>query len=259
MAQKYYRFSIVHHGFSIELRVNDVVIDSDPAGMFRNRAFINNLFIVNGKNTVTLSISLAGDPPQMPADLTLSCMVHELTEDQLDGKNLPPPLALLEFPGKEVPSFPATLTAEFDVDSPFDRWFWEDAERVDEVMPDDVVACADVAKSLHGALEQKDLQKLLPHLEIKTKEIAHAFYIDPTQRAQDQQEFFKEVFNDPQFGMEPLNTEDLEIVPMGNNRVFLLRKSDGAIALESKELSAGYCFSLPIYLSKANGEWRVIR
>jgi hypothetical protein len=37
MPDKYYRFSITHHGFSIELRVNDVIIDTDPTGTFRNR------------------------------------------------------------------------------------------------------------------------------------------------------------------------------------------------------------------------------
>ena len=59
--------------------------------------------------------------------------------------------------------------------------------------------------------------------------------------------------------MEPLKTDDLELVAMGENRVFLLRHQDGAPALESKELSEGYCFTLPVYFSKINVEWKIVR
>jgi hypothetical protein len=259
MPDKYYRFSVTHHGFSIELRVNDIIIDTDPAGTFRNRSFVNNQFIVDGKNTLKLSLGLTGNPPQIPQDLTLTCMVHELGADQLDGKNLPAPLVALEFPGSQPPSFPATLTAAFDVKSPFGRWVWEDAERIQETTADEVFACASVLKKVHTSLSQKDLPGLLPMLELKTAEMARAFYVPGQERAQDQEQFFKEVFNDSQFAMEQLKTDDLELVPMGENRVFLLRHQGVAPALESKELSEGYCFTLPVYLSKINGEWKIVR
>jgi hypothetical protein len=259
MPDKYYRFSVTHHGFSIELRVNDVIIDTDPTGTFRNRSFVNNQFIVDGKNTLKLTLGLAGDPPQMPQDLTLASMVHELSADQLDGKNLPAPLAALEFPGSEPPAFPTELSASFDVKSPFGRWVWEDAERIQEITADEVFSCGNLLKKVHDALSQKNLKALLPMLQLKTTEMARAFYVAEQERRQDQEQFFKEVFNDSQFAMEPLKTDDLELVAMGENRVFLLRHQGGAPALESKELSEGYCFTLPVYLSKINGEWKIVR
>jgi hypothetical protein len=259
MTDKYYRFSITHHGFGIELRVNDVIIDTDPTGTFRNRSFVNNQFIVDGKNALKLTLGLAGNPPQMPRDLTLTCMVHELTEDQLGGQNLPAPLTSLEFPGSQPPSFPAVLTAAFDVKSPFGRWAWQNAENIQEITPDEVVACANVLKKVHAALSEKDLTTLLPMLELKTAEMARAFYVPSPERAQDQEQFFKEVFNDSQFAMEPLKTDDLELVAMGENRLFLLRHQGGTPALESKELSEGYCFTLPVYLSKIHNEWKIVR
>jgi hypothetical protein len=186
-------------------------------------------------------------------------MVHELSADQLDGKNLPAPLAALEFPGSEPPSFPAVLRAAFDVKSPFGKWIWQDGERIQEISPDDVLACGNVAKKVYAALSQKDLAALLPMLELKTAEMARAFYVPGQERRQDQEQFFKGVFGDSQFVMEPLKTEELELVPMGENRLFLLRHQGGAPALESKELSEGYCFTLPVYLSKIKGEWKIVR
>ena len=64
MDPKYYRFTIVHHGYSLVIRLNDVIIDTDPQGVFRNRNFINNQYILDGKNTLTIEIGLAGDLPK---------------------------------------------------------------------------------------------------------------------------------------------------------------------------------------------------
>jgi hypothetical protein len=214
---------------------------------------------VDGTNTLKLTLGLAGSPPQMPKDLTLVSMVHELAPDQLGGQNLPAPVASVEFPGSLPPSFPATLTASFDVKSPFGRWAWQDAQRIQETTPDEIFACASVLKKVHAALSQKDLPGLLPMLELKTAEMARAFYVAEEERRQDQEQFFQGVFNDSQFAMEPLKTDDLELVAMGENRVFLLQHQGGAPALESKELSEGYCFTLPVYLSKINGEWKIVR
>ncbi len=259
MTQKFYRFTLAHHGFSLELRVNDVIIDADPEGIFRNRSFVNNQFIIDGVNKVQLHIGLAGNPPQIPKDLTLTCSVYECTADQLGKDNLPAPLVQLTFPGKEVPSFPAALTGSFETKSPFGRWAWQDAERIDPVTPDDVLLCASLVKKTHTALTQKSLQTLLPLLSIKTAEMALAFYVPPEERRKDQEQFFQQVFGDSQFAMERFETDDLEIVPMGENRVFLVRHLGGIPALESKELSEGYCFTLPIIASKIGGEWKVVR
>jgi hypothetical protein len=259
MPDKYYRFSLTHHGFSVELRLNDVIIDTDPDGMFRNRSFVNNQYILDGKNTVKLTLGLPGAPPKLPQDLTLTCTVHELAADQLGGPNFPAPLLLLQFPGNQVPTFPASITGSFETKSPFGRWAWQDAERIDPVMPDDVLLCASLVKKTHTALTQKSLQTLLPLLSIKTAEMALAFYVPPEERRKDQEQFFQQVFGDSQFAMERFETDDLEIVPMGENRVFLVRHLGGIPALESKELSEGYCFTLPIIASKIGGEWKVVR
>jgi hypothetical protein len=259
MPDKFYRFSLTHHGFSLELRVNDIIIDADPDGIFRNRSFVNNQYIIDGVNKVQLRIGLAGNPPQIPKDLTLACSVYECTADQLGGNNLPQPLVLLTFPGKDVPSFPAALNGSFESKSPFGRWAWQDAERVEAVTPDDLLSCAALVKKLHAALSQRSLPTLLPMLSIKTAEMARAFYVPPEERRQDQEQFFRQVFGDSRFAMEPLKTDDLEVVPMGENRVFLIRHLDGKPTLESKELSEGYCFTLPVITSKISGEWKVVR
>ncbi len=259
MPDTYYRFSLAHHGFSIELRLNDVVIDTDPAGTFRNRSFVNNQFILDGKNTVKLTLGLAGSPPKLPQDLTLACMVHELTADQLAGPNFPEPLVLLRFPGSEVPSFPASLSGSFEIKSPFGRWAWQEGERVDNLTPADLLSCADLLGKIYGALSNGSFSALLPLLSIKTSEMARAFYVSVQDRSLDQQQFFRQIFDDSQFAMEPFKADDLEMVPMGKNRLFLVRHADGKPALESKELSEGYCFTLPIIVSKLGGEWTVVR
>jgi hypothetical protein len=258
MQSKLYRFTIVHHGFSLVLRLNDVIIDTDPKGVFRNRKFVNNQYILNGKNTLSLEIGLAGEPPALPKDLALQCMVHELSEADLQNNSEPQPLLLLEFPGNEIPSFPAKISGEFSVVSPFGRWQWEDAE-VLEVSPEVTAELMDRVTKLHAALSSKDLATVRGMVDIKTREMAAAFYIDPAQRLTDQDTFFREIFNDSQFAMEPLAIDNLEIIPMAHNRLFLIQRKGGEPALESTELSEGYHFSLPVTAAKIAGKWRVVR
>jgi hypothetical protein len=258
MEPKFYRFTIVHHGFALVLRLNDVIIDADPKGIFRNRKFVNNQFILDGKNTLALEIGLAGEPPALPKDLTLQCMVHELSEADFQNDSAPQPLLLLEFPGKEIPSFPAKIEGDFTVKSPFGKWQWEDAETLD-VTPELTADVKDLVSRLHYALSDKALATVAGVVEIKTREMAKAFYIDPAQRLADQKVFFNDIFKDGRFAMEPLNTNDLEMVPMAHNRLFLAQHQGGAAALESTELSEGYNFSLPVMAAKISGQWRVVR
>ena len=255
MDPKYYRFTLVHHGYSLVIRLNDVVIDTDPQGVFRNRNFINNQYVIDGKNTLTIEIGLAGD---IPKDLTLQCTVQELTETDIQNNATPKPVLTLEFPGKQVPSFPAQISGEFKVESPFGRWQWEDAETLD-MSPDIAEDLKDVLAKLHQALSSKDLAAVRKSVEIKTQEMARAFYVDPAERLKDQEKFFNDIFSDSQFDMEPLKTDDLDIVPMALNRLFLVRHQGGGVALESKELSEGYNFSLPVIAAKISGKWSIVR
>ena len=255
MDPKYYRFTIVHHGYSLVIRLNDVIIDTDPQGVFRNRNFINNQYILDGKNTLTIEIGLAGD---LPKDLTLQCTVQELTETDIQNNATPKPVLVLEFPGKQAPSFPAQISGEFKVESPFGRWQWEDAETL-EMTPEAAADLTGVIEKLHQALSSKDLASMRSIVDVKTREMAKAFYVDPAERLKDQEKFFSDIFSDSQFGMEPLKTDDLDIVPMARNRLFFVRHKGGGVALESKELSEGYNFSLPVIAAKVSGKWSVVR
>jgi hypothetical protein len=258
MTPRFYRFTIIHHGYSLVLRLNDAIIDTDPRGAFKNRSSMCNQYIIDGRNTLSLDISLAGEPPAMPKDLALKYMIHELTESDLASNNTPEPLLSLEFPGKEVPSFPARIEGGFDVASPFGKWEWESADRP-EMTPENAAEITGLLEKLHQALADKNLDAVVDIVKIKTLDLARSFYIDTNERLADQKNFFTRIFSDSQFAMPQLKTDDIEIIPMADSRLFMVQHASGGAAIESAELSEGYCFSLPVIVSRISGKWQVVR
>lgn len=259
MADKFYLFTIGHEGLATELWFNGVLLDQDPDGVFKNRKFPNNLFVIDGDNSLKLKIRLAGQPPRMPESPELKARLYEIPPEDLNATQLPEPLAELSFPGAEAPTFPAELDATFNIQSPFPRWAWQDAESLDVGDAATIRACLDPVSRLHQALGAKDLQTIMDLVSIKTEETAQAYYIPLNERLSDQQTFFEEIFADAQFAMEPYDAGNMELVPMADDKLILVRQSNGDAALESKELTEGFCFTLPIYVSKVNGEIRIVR
>ena len=259
MADRFYLFAIGHEGLATELWFNGVLLDQDPNGSFKNRKFPNNLYVVEGENTLKLKIGLAGQPPRMPETPELKARLYEIPPEELNANQLPEPLAELTFPGAEAPTFPAELETTVKIQSPFPRWSWQDAEPMDVSDGATVRECLDLVERLHKALTAKDLQTVMDLVSTKTEETAQAYYIPMNERISDQQTFFEEIFADAQFAMEPYDAQNMELVPMADDKLILVRQSNGSAALESKELIEGFCFTLPIYVSKVNGEIRIVR
>ena len=259
MANNLYLFTTEHEGLATELWFNGILLDEDPEGVFRDRKFPNNLYVIDGENTLKLKISLPGHPPRMPDSPKLSARLYEMGQESTDLTQLPEPIAELNFPGEEAPTFPAELETTVSIQSPFPRWSWQDAEPMDVSDGATVRECLDLVERLHKALTAKDLQTVMDLVSTKTEETAQAYYIPMNERISDQQTFFEEIFADAQFAMEPYDAQNMELVPMADDKLILVRQSNGSAALESKELIEGFCFTLPIYVSKVNGEIRIVR
>jgi len=259
MANSFYLFTINHEGLGIELWFNDILLDMDKEGVFKNRKFPNNLYVIDKENTLKAKITLPGQPPKMPDNLDLKICLYEIEQQMLGDETLPEPVAELLFPGTEAPSFPAEIETTFNINSPFPRWQWQDAEVVDNSDPAVIQDCFSVISDLHQALSAKDFTTVSNMLSLKTQEMANAYYIPIDERIADQENFFNEIFSDSQFEMEAFNNGNLTIIPMAQNRLFLVQQNDGNAAIESKELSEGYCFTLPIYVSKIDGVWKIVR
>ncbi|MDG5814620.1 hypothetical protein QA601_06005 [Chitinispirillales bacterium ANBcel5] len=250
-----YFFSINHEGLAVEVWFNDVRIDSDPDGYFQNRRFANNLFVINGENRLRITIDLPKEQNK-PENLNLTAGFHVVLEDVLE---LPEPIAELNFSGEDGSSFPAEIETSFEILSPFEEWLWETAREININDPKIVEGSVSVLSSLHDAMSSRDITKVMDLLSVRTREMSHAYYSCEEEAIVDQRTLFQDLFNDPQFNLEPLEPENLRFIPMANNRMIYIEQKDGSSALETKELSEGFIFSLPIYLCKIGEEFIVVR
>jgi len=258
MPDSYFQFRVTHQGFATRLFLNDILIDSDPDGVFKKRNLLCNQFVTDGVNRVRMEISIP-NPPDLPKEMKLTIALYQLTDQQISSNQLPEPLLQLEFPGKTSPSFPASLEGEVAIASGLGRWEWEDSDTIESIEKEDVAAISTLLKKLHIALSDKNLPAIQSLMELKTREMALAYHIPLATRVSDQEEFFKGIFNDTQFTMNPLSLDQLQIDPMAGNRFFVLERKDGKGLLESAELTEGYSFSLPVSVSRINGIWTIVR
>ncbi|KMQ49646.1 hypothetical protein CHISP_3430 [Chitinispirillum alkaliphilum] len=257
MSNPFYYFSIGHEGLAIEIWFNDVLLDTDPDGAFRDRQFLNNLYVLDGENSLKVKVGLPGQPPRKPESLDLKVGLHEVFSEE---DSLPEPIAEITFPGTDIPSFPAVLDTTVQINSPFGKWSWEQGEVIDIEDPQTIPSVMNLLGKLHQTLSSRDIDTITNIMDVKARDMASAYFMPVEERLEGQRDFYREVFDDPQFEMEPLQSFDnLRFVPMAHGRLLLIEQKNGNSALESKELSEGYCFCLPVILAKFGNELKVVR
>ncbi len=111
---------------------------------------------------------------------------------------------------------------------------------------------------LHKALDQKDMKALLKFLDFKAVDAGGTHYMAADAARQSQQEFFDYLFSIKEWGMEPLEPENLDFHLLADDHVLLVSGSGMTPALRSSNPS-GPKFSLPIYFALIHDVWLIVR
>lgn len=111
---------------------------------------------------------------------------------------------------------------------------------------------------LHKAIDQKDLKAVMKFLDFKAVDAGGAHYMPPDKARKSQQEFFEYLFSMDDWGMEPIDPENMDFHLLADDRILLVSGNGMAPALRSSN-SAGPKFLLPVYFALIQDVWLVVR
>lgn len=145
------------------------------------------------------------------------------------------------------------------------RWAWQDGEDLGDFPPDDPrrESLLEFLRELHATVSKPDPASWRPFFETRIRDQARSMGMEPDAMAANYFEFFNRLTALDEWSLEPFAPARLFFEPC-DRRVLRVRYLDSEGPLISVPLpkpgeSVHDRFSIPLYLSRINGKWTIVR
>ena len=231
-----------------EVLLNGLPVFYQTGGM-NTRNTIVNQWMVGGRNSIEVRIERAGDINPADVSAHLACRLSS-SEDVV--------YAFSWQPGDSKSTLPYSTRAAFISDVDFIEWAWQRAEllKLDQTVIHEINR---FLQRIHNALNTADLTETMMLFRLKAEEQAIAYEMPVVERINQQRRFFEDWFRQPGWGMKPVDYERLNYRLYAGNRVVLVEYKDRSDVLESKPVGEGEMISFPLFLSRIDRQWTVVR
>lgn len=242
---------------AFSVSVNDINLVTSRFHQAPSKQLSINQWVFSGENT--LKINIAINPK----------FTEELTEQSFD-------IEIIEYAGtkpdyakkilkriewkyvKDETIFPVNIIDTFQIDVPYGDWIWRNASPLNEETID-TESLISYIQNIHHILDSKDYSALEQLLEVKTTELAKAYYIPINQRLKDQKSFFTDdLFSDPNWGMQPIDITQMQLIFHAGGRMVEVLSKKGKPFLQAKP-GEDSTFGLPLRLCLLDGKWVLCR
>jgi hypothetical protein len=256
MIQHHFQLESLHNQVALSISINDILVFVDRFHTMPNNQVSINQWLYNGDNTIDVNISV--NPRfehQLRAQDASVKIVH-----YAGAKPDFIPSTVMELLWMYVPDetkFPVNLHDSFPIDIPYGNWTWLNATPLTkETIPWD--SLHEFLARIHAALSAKDFNALEPILRTKAAELAHAYSIELSERLAGQADFFRDLFANPSWGMQPLDLNTVQPIFHAQGRLIEFVDPRGVSPLKSTDLD-GDTFSLPMRLCLVDDTWVLCR
>lgn len=257
MSSKHIRLEIDNYKVAATVFVNNIVVFTNRFHQEPAANITINQWITNGNNQIRINLAIN---PQWFEDLKeqsfdMKIMMYEGTPESYSTTNLKE----IHWKYTEDTLFPVNIIEEVTFDLPYGNWAWFDSD----VLTDenfDLDTLKQYITTIHTALCNKDYNTLVPLLQTKSTELSAAYGIPLNERFADQKDFFcNELFNEPLWGMQMLNLDNLIFQYHANGHLVEVLDIKGKSPIQSTVLSDDVNFSIDLFLCHKNGQWILCR
>lgn len=131
---------------------------------------------------------------------------------------------------------------------------WNLAEEI-QLTAEDKDQIQKLIADLFNGFQKKDEKKLLQLMEFRTKEFARARYVSPEEEIKDLKKGIQGILKSVGGKLDKLELNDLQYQLIANKKVVSVFTKTGKSPIESNKIG----FSVPLFLSKIQGEWVLSR
>jgi hypothetical protein len=256
MEEKFYAVDFKSLQLAYAIKINDILIETNQNHNLPRGTIKANQWMYNGKNTFEINLSVN---PKWENDLDENYFILKIIEHVgTDGNYSPYEIVFKEWKYQQNTKFPVVISGDFSIDIPFGNWTWRNADILNEDTMN-IDSLRAYMSSLRHFLNTKNFNALEPLLQIKSTELAQAYYLNVDERFSDQKEFFtQELFGNPIWEMQEIDFDTLLFRRHAENRLVEVLNIEGKSPIRSISLD-GYTFSLPLFLCHKNDQWILCR
>jgi hypothetical protein len=257
MSHKHVQLEINNHKIAIAVLTNDVLVFTNRYHQAPLKELSINQWVTGGSNSFKINISINPNWFEELKEQSFN-MVIALFEG-CRGDFTKTVLKEIHWKYSEDTQFPVIINENIEIDIPYGNWTWYDADILSEENFN-FDSLKQYLTQLHSKLHNKDYDNLTPFLKSKSTELAAAYGIPIHERMSDQKTFFlEELFTTPNWGLVPIDTNNLLIQYHANGRLIQVLNKNGTSPLQSNTMTDNVTFSLDLFLCHKNGEWILCR
>lgn len=250
------------HGYACELFVNGAPILRTPVDNPYTAIPSVSEWLVSGDNEIAVRIDAIAPPgaivdPLSPRRLIVQRCVGPLGEVVPAGEDqVVDGLTFAPLPDDPPPTLPHRVAYGFRL-PPGPTWAWQSAA----VLSLDAATIAELhifLDALHADLVEGDIPGLLSRQKIKFAELAPLYGMTPESARAGLEAQFSELSKDGAWTVEPLRYDDVRLHLCCGGRVIEPRTRDDQPVL-SGQAADGNAWSLPVFISRIDGMFEVVR
>ncbi len=270
------------HNVGVDIRVNDIPTYFDQEKGQLKVEIASPESIINGFNSLQLSISLPYDGDERVEDYqsgayaTATLFQQDLSVD--DSEKIKLLSATLRISGDEVlisveehstkkksnsktllsKDRRASVEVTTNIKSPFPEWAWQDGQVI-ENSKDNFNSLLAAYKKVHSTLSAKDLKELKELYRFRAQEIAIAYGLSGEGAGHDKLSTGKDMDN-PNLELYDFHTDGMKLGIIGNGKLARISDQDHDQPILYYEAKPGllHLYKFTFFLNK-NNEWIMIR
>lgn len=268
MEQKMIHAELMVKNCTAELYLNDIPLKRlNPS----EQQFISipaHQFLVPGTNILELvvnpgltpSLARIGNVELPVTGIVAEARVMRYVEGMYTGDPAAEKLAEVVWrPGiTERERFPKIVRVQFDCGAAFGRWAWQDAQEID--LKRDMPAIAELVRMVHEAFRTGVAAPVLERGALRLSEGAHAYPVRSIESLRTRQAaYFERNVKQEGWAVEPLDPPQADYRLCAGGRMVEIIDKNWQPTIRSKPVKSGDVFPFPMFLSKINRKFVIIR
>jgi hypothetical protein len=268
MEQKMIHAELTVKNCSAEIYLNDIPLKKLNGN---EQSFISipaHQFLVPGTNVLEIVVNPGGTPSsariggaELPvAGIVAEARVMRYAEGMFTGDPGGEKLAEAVWrPGAAATEqFPKLVRAQFDCGAGFGRWAWQDAQALD--LKRDMPAISNLVQVVHEAFRTGQAGPVLERGSLRLIEGAKAYPARTLESIRKMQAgYFESNVQEEGWAVEPLDPAQADYRLCADGRMIEIVNKNWQPTIRSKPVKSGDVFPFPMFLSKIDGKFVIIR